>query len=81
VPWWVVLALLVIVGFFPTRWVLRRPWTLIAQTPGTYDLEPEHWVGTVRGVSKAREETKVIVRMIRTRNTPAYTDSPLQPVT
>lgn len=80
VPWWVVLGLVVIVGFFPGRWILRRPWTLTAQTPGSYDLEPEHWVGTVRGVSKAREETKVIVRMIRTRNTPAYTDSPLQPV-
>jgi hypothetical protein len=80
VPWWVVLAGIVVFAFFPVRWLLRRPWTLVAQTPGGYDLEPEHWVGMVRGVSKARDETKLIIRMIRTRGTPAYADSPLQPV-
>jgi hypothetical protein len=80
VPWWVSFAVLIVVGFFPVRWVLRRPWTLVAQTPGGFELDPEHWVGMVRGVSKAREETKLIIRMIRTRATPAYADSPLQPV-
>lgn len=80
VPWWVLLAGLVIFGFFPVRWMLRRPWTLVAQTPGGYDLEPEHWVGMVRGVGKAREEVKLVVRMIRTRDTPGYADSPMQPV-
>jgi hypothetical protein len=34
----------------------------------------------VRGVTKSREETKIIVRQIRTRATPAYADGPLQPV-
>ena len=62
------------------RWLLRRPWTLVAQTPGGYDLEPEHWVGMVRGAGKAREETKMVIRSIRTRATPAYADGPLQPV-
>jgi hypothetical protein len=80
VPWWVLLAGLVIVGFFPFRWMMRRPWTLVAQTPGGYDLDPEHWAGKVRGVGKAREEVKVVIRMIRTRNTPGYPDSPMQPI-
>lgn len=80
IPWWVVLVFLAAFAFFPIRWALRRPWTLVAQTPGGYDLPAEHWVGTVRGVSKAREETKVITRSLRTRSTPAYTDGPLQPV-
>ena len=81
VPWWVMLAGLLLVGFVPVRWVLRRPWTLVAQTPGGYDLDPEHWVGMVRGVGKSREETKIVIRNIRTRASPAYTDGPLQPVT
>ncbi len=80
VPWWIVLAGIVVVSFFPIRWALRRPWTLVAQTPGGYDLDPEHWVGTVRGVSKAREETRIVIRSIRTRASPAYADGPLQPV-
>ena len=79
-PWWMLLAGIFIVGFFPFRWVMRRPWTLIAQTPGSYEAEPEHWVGIVRGVGKSREESKLIVRMIRTRNTPGYADGPMQPV-
>jgi hypothetical protein len=80
VPWWVLLAGLFIFGFFPFRWMMRRPWTLVAQTPGGYDLDPEHWAGKVRGVGKAREEAKVVIRMSRTRNTPGYPDSPMQPI-
>lgn len=83
VPWWLVLAALIVIGFFPVRWIMRRPWTLIAQTPGAYgaDLEAEHWVGMVRGYGKAREENAIIVRQIRMRATPGYADGPLQPVT
>lgn len=79
-PWWVLLAGLAILAFFPIRWVLRRPWTMVAQTPGGYDLAPEHWVGMVRGIGKAREETKMVIRSIRTRASPGYADGPLQPV-
>ncbi len=90
-PWWVWLAGLVVIGFFPVRWVLRRPWTLVAETSGDYRTmgedaadaarpSGEHWVGTVRGVVKAREEVQVITRSLRTRSTPSYTDGPLQPV-
>jgi hypothetical protein len=79
-PWWMFLAAVVLLLFFPLRWVLRRPWTLVAETPGGYDLPAEHWTGMVRGRSKAIEETRVVVRSLRTRATPGYADSPLHPV-
>jgi hypothetical protein len=80
VPWWFWLIAVVIIGFFPVRWYLRRPWTLVAETDGGYDLPAEHWSGMVRGGTRAREEMRVVIRSLRTRATPGYADSPLQPV-
>ena len=71
---------LAILLFFPLRWMLRRPWTLVAETTGGYDLPAEHWTGMVRGRSRANEEMRVLVRSLRTRATPGYADSPLHPV-
>ncbi len=79
-PWFYWLAILVIVGFFPVRWYFRRPWTIVAETQGGYDLPAEHWTGMVRGQAAAREETRVVLRSLRTRATPGHADSPLQPV-
>jgi len=70
-----------VAGFFPGRWVLRRPRTLVAETPGGADgSAPERWVGWVRGTAAAREEMTATIRSLETRATPAYADSPLQPV-
>lgn len=80
VPWFYWLVLLVGVAFFPARWYLRRPWTIVAKTQGSYELPPEHWAGMVRGGAAAREETRVVLRSLRTRATPGHADSPLQPV-
>ena len=81
VPWWMWLILLVIASFFPVRWLLRRPRTLVAETPGGTDgSAPERWVGWVRGTQAAREELLRTVKSLETRATPAYADSPLQPV-
>ncbi|GAA4811383.1 hypothetical protein GCM10023200_56470 [Actinomycetospora chlora] len=81
VPWWVWLLLLLIGAFFPGRWVLRRPRTLVAETPGGADgSAPERWVGWVRGTAAAREEMTQTIRSLETRATPASPDSPLQPV-
>lgn len=68
--------------FFPFRWYLRRPYTIVAETEGSYDtdLPAEHWSGMVRGRSRAKEEMRVVVRSLRTRATPGHSDSPLQPV-
>jgi hypothetical protein len=37
-------------------------------------------VGWVRGTAAAREEMTQTIRSLETRATPAYADSPLQPV-
>jgi hypothetical protein len=79
-PWWMYLTAVLLLLFFPVRWVLRRPWTLVAETPGGYDLPAEHWTGMVRGRSRAIEEMRVVIRSLRTRATPGYADSPLHPV-
>lgn len=82
VPWFLWLLALGIVAFFPVRWYLRRPWTVVAETAGSYsnDLPAERWTGLVRGGSKANEELRIVVRRLRTQGTPGHADSPLQPV-
>jgi len=80
IPWWLVLISIVVIGFFPFRWLLRRPWTIVAETAGSYDLPAERWTGMVRGGSKAKEELRIVVRRLRTQGTPGHADSPLQPV-
>jgi hypothetical protein len=80
VPWFFWLAAAVIVGFFPVRWWLRRPWTVVAETAGSYDLPAELWTGLVRGGAKSREELRIVMRRLRTQGTPGHADSPLQPV-
>ena len=80
VPWYLVLVGIVVLGFFPFRWMTRRPWTLVAETSGGYDQPPEHWTGMVRGRGRAKEETRVLVRNLKTRATPGHGDSPLHPV-
>jgi hypothetical protein len=80
VPWYLWLVAIIVLAFFPIRWILRRPWTLVAETSGGYDLPAEHWSGMVRGRTRAIEETRVLVRSLRTRATPGHADSPLHPV-
>lgn len=79
-PWWLILIGILIIAFFPIRWALRRPWTLIAETPGVYgaDKPPERYLGNVRGVTRSREEFRQIVRRIQTQGTPTYVDGPLE---
>lgn len=73
VPWFVKLAFIMILLFFPARWLLRRPWKLVAQTQGGFDpvrnemLPPEAWEGTVRGLTKARDECGLVVNTIKKR--------------
>ncbi len=80
VPWYFAVIGVVVVLFFPVRWYLRRPWTVVAETVGSYELPAERWTGLVRGGSKAKEELRIVVRRIRTQGTPGHADSPLQPV-
>lgn len=79
IPLWMWVIFVVVVLFFPVRWLLRRPWTIVAETAGSYDLPAERWLGMVRGRSKAIEESRIVTRRLRTQGTPGHADSPLQP--
>ncbi len=73
-PWWLWIPVLVVIAFFGIRWVLRRPWKVMAWTKGHYEpnLGPETWVGTVRGVTKSKEEVRLITQAIRKQDSPEY---------
>jgi hypothetical protein len=79
-PWYMFVIAALLLLFLPFRWLTRRPWTIVAETPGRGALPAEHWVGMVRGYGKARGEMRIAVRSIRVRATPGYGDSPLHPV-
>lgn len=57
----IILGLVLLFLFFPARWALRRPWTVVAETG---DTTVERWTGTVRGVVAARREVARTVRAI-----------------
>lgn len=80
IPWLLWVLALMVVLFFPVRWWLRRPWTVVAETAGSYDLPAERWTGLVRGGGKSKEELRIVIRRLRTQGTPGHADSPLQPV-
>ncbi|WP_156758412.1 DUF983 domain-containing protein [Actinokineospora pegani] len=77
---WVLLLLAVLALFFPARWALRRPWTLIAETGDDGDGEPtERWVGTVRGYFAARGELGRIAKNLGADSQPSY-EGVLKPI-
>ncbi len=80
IPWWLWVLGVAVALFVPVRWLLRRPWTIVAETTGSYDLPAERWTGMVRGGSKAKEELRIVIRRLRSQGTPGHADSPLQPV-
>lgn len=81
VPGWVILIIALVVLFFPIRWLLRRPWTVVAETYGDpeTDKPAERWVGTVRGMFGVRSEIARIRRSIEREALPSFS-GPLHPV-
>lgn len=81
VPSWVILAVLLLVLFFPLRWIVRRPWTVVAETGGDAKGErpSERWVGTVRGILTVRAEVRRVGKSIQKHDLPDF-DGPLHPV-
>lgn len=81
VPGWVLLTLLLFALFFPLRWVLRRPWKVVAETDGDESGDPpsERWVGTVRGMIKVRTEMMRTRQSIERDSLPEF-EGPLRPV-
>ena len=81
VPAWVIWGLLLIALFFPLRWTLNRPWTVVAETEGDVvaDRPPERWVGTVTGMFKVRTEVSKVAKTIHRESLPDF-DGPLHPM-
>ncbi|MFF0144557.1 hypothetical protein ATK36_3264 [Amycolatopsis sulphurea] len=81
VPAWVYLAIVLVMLFFPLRWILRRPWTVVAETEGDAAGErpSERWVGTIRGMFTVSGEVKRISKTIQKHSLPDF-DGPLHPV-
>jgi hypothetical protein len=80
VPGWLIMALIFLFLFFPVRWAIRRPHTLVAESKATADdLPPERWVGQVRGPLAVRQEASRVSRTIEMHSLPDV-DGVLQPV-
>lgn len=79
IPNWLILALVVILAFFPLRWAMRRPWRLVANTQGDEENQAERWVGTVRGMFNIRTVTSKVARDIEVYAMPS-SEGPLHPV-
>lgn len=80
VPLWVVLLVVLVLLFFPARWALRRPWTVVAETGDNGEGDPtEKWVGTVRGVFTVRQQVNRVAKSIALDSVPGI-EGPLQPV-
>jgi hypothetical protein len=78
VPSWFLLVLLLGLMYFPVRWLIRRPWTLVANTPGSQeDASAERWVGIVHGMVTIRQTAAKVQRDIEVYSKP-NADGPLQ---
>jgi hypothetical protein len=81
VPGWLLPALALVVLFFPLRWVLRRPWTIVAETEGGLgdQLPAERWVGTIRGLFSVHGHVARVKKSIP-RHALADFEGPLHPI-
>jgi hypothetical protein len=80
VPSWLIFLIVLMLIFFPIRWIFRRPWSLVANTPGNHEDESaERWVGTVRGMFSIRTITAKVARDIEVYSMPNI-EGPLHPV-
>ncbi|MDQ4009705.1 MAG: DUF983 domain-containing protein [Actinomycetota bacterium] len=67
VPSWLVLLFLLALLVLPIQWALRRPWTIVAKTSEPVGSAGEHWVGTVHGLMAARQDTRGIVKCLKSQ--------------
>lgn len=80
IPGVLIIALGLLALFFPVRWLLHRPWTVTAETPGDEEEHPpEMWAGVVRGVLNVRNAVSDVARNIELYAQPDVS-GPVQPV-
>jgi hypothetical protein len=81
VPSWLMLLFLLLLMVAAMQWMLKRPWTIVADTPATVETAAEHWVGTAHGMMTARQDTRLVVQSLEALSTPDDGTGPLQQVT
>jgi hypothetical protein len=76
VPGWLIGLIVIAALFLPARWLVHRPWTLVAETSGdtvagNYLQGPaERWVGTVWGPRRAWWASWKVRHSIRRHSSP-----------
>jgi hypothetical protein len=80
VPSWWVLSFLLLLMVAPMQWMLKRPWTIVAETPATAEKAGEHWVGTAHGMMTARQDALQVVQSVKERSVPDDGAGPLQKI-
>lgn len=65
VPTWLVFAFLLLLLLLPLLWATGRSWTIVAETPGRPGEPPERWIGTVHGMSLARQHLNSLVHTLQ----------------
>ncbi|HYZ07179.1 MAG TPA: DUF983 domain-containing protein [Pseudonocardiaceae bacterium] len=65
VPTWLVVAFLLLLLLLPVLWATGRSWTIVAETPALFGEPPERWVGTVHGMTLARQHLDGIARTLQ----------------
>jgi hypothetical protein len=84
-PDWLVVLIVIAALLLPARWLLYRPWTLVAEIPGhptgDNDAEPaaERWEGTIWGPRRAWWSFWKVARSIRKHSSPGE-NGPLEHV-
>lgn len=81
VPSWLLVPVAVVVFLLLLEWAVKRPWSVVAETDEDPNDErpPEHWVGTVNGILRARQEMTRTARDIQVYSVPDL-EGALRPV-
>lgn len=79
IPIWLLCYAVIFVMFFPLRWLMRRPWIVVAETSEENELPAERWTSEARGWISARAEQRRAVERLRAEGGPADETAPKQP--
>jgi hypothetical protein len=60
------------------QWMLKRPWTIMAETPANPEKPGVHWERTTHGMMAAWQDTLQVIRNLEKDSTPDERTGPLQ---
>ena len=80
IPWYLWLIAVVVLAFFPVRWICAARGRSSPRPAAATTCPPSTGRAWSAAAARAKEEMRVLVRSLRTHATPGHADSPLQPV-